>query len=154
MQVLRPGHPESLCCLVSPCIRIFSKHGQLFIMPPTWHCHSPSSITRSTLPMLRLQSPLSPASGSEYLPGWSPTGFPSFCHLHSPAMFITRQVRVVFSPGETCGEDGYRISSCWLWVTKIYKSVLSFSSSQFLPLNNNPNKSNKQPHLSLRILIK
>ena len=81
-------------------------------MIPTWHSHSPSSSLRSTLAMLMLQSPFSPTPGMEYLPGWSPTGFPFFCHLHSPAMFLTRQVRVVLSPGGTSTEEGEVMNSC------------------------------------------
>ena len=52
--------------------------------------------------------------GREYLPGNIPTGFPSFCHLHSACapMFRTRQDRVALEPGSTSTEDGWTENSC------------------------------------------
>ena len=39
--------------------------------------------------------------------------FPSFCHLHSPARLLTRQVREVLWPGVTSTSIGYIENCCW-----------------------------------------
>ena len=67
---------------------------------PTWHSHSPSSILRSTLLMVRLQSPFTIAT--LYLPGKRPTGWEIIsvkhldlvlcCHLREVIPFYSENV--------------------------------------------------------------
>lgn len=57
----------------------------------TWHCQSPSSDSRETSRIVRLQSPLSGVLRNSYFPRMIPIPFPSWIQRHSPCLFRTRQ---------------------------------------------------------------
>ena len=107
----------------------------------TWHCHCPLSYSVLASFMMRLQSPHKTLPSHQYLSINIPTGLSSFSHLHSPALFLTRQVRWISSQGFTSLENGCSMNVWYLYFHPIHRIYvcgvkIKFVSCEMLDVRN------------------